>query len=180
MTETFNSTRQSNIFTARRVYPLLKPYAIVTYKGKPLEIMNWPWDDESGKIMIGARTPGDPGTYDEYPACLLDTGFIDLRDLEEHAKCYNVYDNYRDPCESDPGYAEYCEQMILAENPEFNGELPPAYVLGGIGVGATSMMHTCRVLGHQQLVDRSYGGPDSGNMDHECVHCGHCFHHTLY
>lgn len=38
---------------------------------------------------------------------------------------------------------------------------------------------TCAIKGHD-LVDRSYGGPDSGNMDHECKRCGMYWNVPLY
>ncbi len=37
----------------------------------------------------------------------------------------------------------------------------------------------CFFKGHD-LRDLSSAGPDSGNMDHECVRCGLYFHVTLY
>jgi hypothetical protein len=37
----------------------------------------------------------------------------------------------------------------------------------------------CEWSGHE-LVDNSYGGPDSGCMAMHCSRCGWSFHHTLY
>lgn len=37
----------------------------------------------------------------------------------------------------------------------------------------------CEAKGHD-LVDDSYGGPDSGCMAAHCSRCGWSFHHTLY
>lgn len=39
--------------------------------------------------------------------------------------------------------------------------------------------HKCDTEGHL-LRDCSYGGPDSGNMDHECTRCGQYWHVPLY
>ena len=40
-------------------------------------------------------------------------------------------------------------------------------------------MSECWAKGHI-LVDRSSGGPDSGDMDHECARCGQYWHVPLY
>ena len=44
---------------------------------------------------------------------------------------------------------------------------------------ATSDVEICDIHGHD-IVDMSYGGPDSGNMDHGCKRCGEYWSVPLY
>jgi len=48
-----------------------------------------------------------------------------------------------------------------------------------IYVGSGLAPYICKRKGHK-LVDCSYAGPDSGNMDHECVRCGEYWPRPLY
>lgn len=165
------------VFTERKHFPTLKPYALVTTPtGEQLEVITWPYT-EGGTVWVGARTPNAPTTYATYPAMFLERGFIALSDFEDHAEIfascppYSWHDGPPDE-ELDAIYDELLKEM----HP--NG-VPACQLLPA---GATTMQHECRIspTGHLQLHDCSSGGPDSGDMNHECLHCGQYWAITLY
>lgn len=53
------------------------------------------------------------------------------------------------------------------------------YLYRWIYVGSGLAPWICKHYNHK-LVDRSSAGPDSGNMDHECVRCGEYWSAPLY
>jgi hypothetical protein len=78
------------------------------------------------------------------------------------------------------GYGEIIydedDQPIGEENPDKPRHLI-FYIIGALPLSITPLI--CKWKGHD-IVDRGYGGPDSGCMDHECRRCGQYWSVPLY
>ena len=102
--------------------------------------------------------------------------FIDIRDFEDMARMWADYvpDPPYDWFPDQEKYMVEANLQLMAEYPD--GVFPAHLLLSG----ATTMQADCREQGHLKLRDCSSAGPDSGNMDHCCDHCGEYFPVTLY
>jgi len=99
----------------------------------------------------------------------LGANFISLEDLEECASMFEEMMYYSRVLEEQ--YRKYGEQ-----EPDYPS--PNAWAIRG--VFCTNGEALCESLGGHDIVDRSSAGPDSGDIDCECVRCGRYFHHRLY
>ena len=74
------------------------------------------------------------------------------------------------------------DELERQENEMWKGEIGyvPLYTLLPSNL-ATTLRTECELNGeHLDLRECSEGGPDSGNMDHCCMHCGQYYHVPLY
>lgn len=95
---------------------------------------------------------------------MKDVGFVYLADFEEHAKTFQYWHGFEESFPPPEGYHE----QFPTRQADLLLQLP------------NTGRFECETFGHQMLVDRGACGPDSGNADHECLHCGMYFPHTLY
>lgn len=104
--------------------------------------------------------------------------FIYLDDLKEQTKFFDLPEPPPTSPEDEAFWAQAYHEMI---HEEYSGEqLKAKEQHDQLGWGATTMQAQCREGGHKMLHDCSEAGPDSGNMDHECLWCGEHFHVQLY
>ncbi len=97
-----------------------------------------------------------------------------VRQVAWEGKCYDDFmwkNGYGEPIYDEEG------NQIGEEEPR----RPRPYIFYFLGaIFPTSIAPLiCKWKGHD-LVDRSYGGPESGCMDHECSRCGQYWSVPLY
>lgn len=102
--------------------------------------------------------------------------FIPLKDLEECATYFGEACYYQILLDSE--HKDLCPDYDTRDQDVRDPTSPNDWATRG--VFCTNGEALCQALGGHDLIDRSSAGPDSGDMDCECMRCGQYFHHQLY